>query len=600
MKRVLLPVAALALLGAGLWFGLTSGAKSPSLAVAALLPKETLAVVHLPDLNTTRAQWQQTDIYRLWSEPAVQDFLARPLSRNPDAWAGAQQLEQFEPLEAKDLFVAVVPVGERNLRLLGGFRFKGTRQDVEKLLGPWRERSWPARPETVQHQQHQIEVRREGGMLLATVYAADWFLAANDVPVLQTLLDRLDDRTPDAAAPLLADQEYVSATGRMPVEYAFFGYARLAGFFERLPAALPPGSTVQEGSLVRRIRSIAAATKFEGGKIRDVMFVTMPKADEMGELTRGSLSLTTANSFLYFAGMLHPTGDVSPQSGPAALTPGLPTALQGMLTRLARGGTTRDEWENTFGAEVGVIGDWQPESRFPSLLATLPVKDFAKANEMLANIAGADEENAWTTSERDGVRYYTQPPANPMVPVAPTVAISNQLLVAGLDAPSVEAAMQRAVGRNPGLAASASFETASRLVPTPRYSFTYVDLALLYTRLDAAVRPMLIMAAAFMPGITERVDLGKLPPADVVVRHLGPTVVSQSYDADGYVLASVGSISIYHAALGIAAATGAGVDFYRRQNQMIAEPDDAAAPAVHDPDAEPTPPTEEPDEEQEP
>jgi hypothetical protein len=76
---------------------------------------------------------------------------------------------------------------------------------------------------------------------------------------------------------------------------------------------------------------------------------------------------------------------------------------------------------------------------------------------------------------------------------------------------------------------------------------------------------MLIMAAAFLPRIAETVDLGKLPPPEVVTKHLSPTVLSQRYEGHGYLISSIGSVSAFQAVLGVATASGAGATFYQRQ-----------------------------------
>jgi hypothetical protein len=55
------------------------------------------------------------------------------------------------------------------------------------------------------------------------------------------------------------------------------------------------------------------------------------------------------------------------------------------------------------------------------------------------------------------------------------------------------------------------------------------------------------MGAAFLPGVADTVDVSKLPPADVIAKHLSPTVMSQSYQGDGYVSESIGSVPLYHA-----------------------------------------------------
>jgi hypothetical protein len=96
----------------------------------------------------------------------------------------------------------------------------------------------------------------------------------------------------------------------------------------------------------------------------------------------------------------------------------------------------------------------------------------------------------------------------------------------------------------PGLAQSSAYKSAARALPDPTNSFVYVDLPLLYNRLDASVRPMLMMAAMFMPTLSGSVDLNKVPPAEIVTKHLSPVVSSQRYDRDGYVAESVGPVTV--------------------------------------------------------
>ena len=55
---------------------------------------------------------------------------------------------------------------------------------------------------------------------------------------------------------------------------------------------------------------------------------------------------------------------------------------------------------------------------------------------------------------------------------------------------------------------------------------------------------MLLMSAAFMPAISDYVDVGKLPPPETVTNHLSPIVSSQRYEGDGYVTESVGPVTL--------------------------------------------------------
>lgn len=131
------------------------------------------------------------------------------------------------------------------------------------------------------------------------------------------------------------------------------------------------------------------------------------------------------------------------------------------------------------------------------------------------------------------------------------------------------------------LASAPAFKAAEALVPKATQSFAFVDSALLYTRLDAALRPMLIMGAAFVPGIADAVDLGKLPAPELITKHLSPIVMSQVYQSDGYVTESVGPVSIYQAAFGIAAASGAAATFYQKQTGAASSgPTISSSPAV--------------------
>lgn len=64
------------------------------------------------------------------------------------------------------------------------------------------------------------------------------------------------------------------------------------------------------------------------------------------------------------------------------------------------------------------------------------------------------------------------------------------------------------------------------------------------------------MASAFMPGMTDSVDLTRLPAAEVITKHLSPIVSSQRYDGNGYVAESVGPITLGQSAIGLAILSG--------------------------------------------
>jgi hypothetical protein len=219
------------------------------------------------------------------------------------------------------------------------------------------------------------------------------------------------------------------------------------------------------------------------------------------------------------------------------------------------------------------------------------VRDFEKANELVAKIIGAmsEEGEGWTKTEKDGVQFFSQPMENPWLSFSPTLALSKDRLVLGHDAAGVEAVMKRGAPDSSQLTAADGFKAAERLLPAGKDLFVYFDTALIYSRLDAALRPMLIMAAAFMPSIGNTVDLGKLPEAEIVTRHLSPIVMTQRYENDGYVTESIGPVSMFQAVIAAAAGMGFGGPMLKDKLPPFGTATGATPPAVLIPAPSPTP-----------
>ena len=568
--RKLLWLVVVALIAAGaIWYALRVAEKNATRAVTALLPGDTLLVVHLPDFNRIRDQWHQTDIYKIREEPAVRDFLEKPLSKIPKSGAASQNLAEFESLEPKDVFFAVTSWAN-GLKLAGGFRFKGKADDAEKVLGKWRAQLLAKSPdgqsEVLEYQQHQIQTVTAKGQLLATVYDGDWFFATNDVEELKAILDRVDDRVKDPAATLAGDATFSAAFKHMPASYSSLIYGRVDRYLEKVAPLLAASGINEPGStpIYRKIHAFCGALSFDNGKIRDVLFIGMPQLADAGPLTRSSLALGTKDTFLYLASFLNLPNGMNWPSG-LSPSPGLPGAMRKLVDAVSASGITLQEWNAAFGSEIGVLANWASGAQWPMIMASLPVKDSAKAAQVLAKMTAPNIGEAWTQQERDGVKYFSMPNAGGLFSITPVLALSDKMLVAGSNEDAVETAVKRAASGNSELASSASFRAAEGSVPAAKHAFFYIDTALLYTRLDAAVRPILMMGAAFVPSINENVDLSKLPPPEAITKHLSPIVMSQNYETDGYVTESVGPVTIYQAAAGAALIGGAAMYTYQRQ-----------------------------------
>jgi hypothetical protein len=296
------------------------------------------------------------------------------------------------------------------------------------------------------------------------------------------------------------------------------------------------------------------------------VFVGMPKVADLGNLTRASLPIANKDTFLYAASVL----DLRKEMDTGWQTPGLGWlgGLQKMVGSLSANGITLEEWKSAFGNEVGLIGTWGTNSQWPSLVAAVPVKDSAKANRIVTTITTTKTDDAqWTHREKEGVHYYSGGSGPQLFSFSPTIGLSDRMLVVGAESGSVEAAMKRSSGGASELAASRNFQNAERAVPTAQQAFVYVDPALVYTRFDTTLRPLLAMGAAFLPAVSDTVDLGRLPPADVITKHLSPIVMSQSYRGDGYVAESVGAVPFYQTVIGAVTTGTAAAAIYRQQTQ---------------------------------
>ena len=527
--------------------------------MTALLPRETIFLAHVPDFNRTRDQFDHSDVCLLYREPAVQEFLRKPLTKLPKKAAASQTLREIEQLDPKNVFFALTSMANDSLKVVMGFRFREDPNSAEKIITGWYSEALgnPSDRETIDYQRRKIHISTFGLFSLATVYDRNWFFASNNLAEIKALLDRADGRVKNAKNKLDADESYRAAGAHMPSSYAASFYLQPKTISERLAAlraAIQSSGAPDERVLLEQVRSISGAMYFESGKIHDLLFVGMPKLEQDAALSRSSLALGTKETFFYLSMLLN-VGQKIDALNQAA---GIGGAVQRFFQTFSDSGITADDWKASFGVELASLADWPSNAPLPSLILTLPVIDMVKASKIVEAVTHADKNAIWTQTEKDSVRYFSMPSPATLVAITPTIALSNRILVAGFNPVSIEQAIQRDGSGSSELSNSQTYQAAAKLVPSPTNFFAYIDAALLYSRLDASLRPMLIMASAFMPGMTDSVDLTRLPAAEVITKHLSPIVSSQRYDGDGYVAESVGPITLDQSAIGLAILSGVG------------------------------------------
>ncbi|PYK87914.1 MAG: hypothetical protein DME40_13445, partial [Verrucomicrobia bacterium] len=327
-------------------------------------------------------------------------------------------------------------------------------------------------------------------------------------------------------------------------------------------------------TMLERIQSFSHAMVFDGGKIRDIGFAAMPRLAET-KLERTTLTLAPADTLLYCAFMANMQQQFEWALEPAgAGSMGAP--LQLISNALSSAGVTKEDWKAAFGDEISGMAAWPANAKLPNAVLTVAVRDSARARKIAGAIASS---SGWQKSSRNNAEYYSAPTSGVLAAVSPTLAVSDRLLAVGLDAASVDRVVTQAPPGN-GLSASENFRAASKLVPEPQQMFAYIDLAALYSRLDATLRPILQMSAAFVPSLSERFDPNKLPPTDVITKHLSFVVASQSYVDGGYRSESAGTITMGQAGIAAGAAY-VGAMIFQQHQQKGASP--FAAPALASP-----------------
>src|SRR5438067_6223640 len=286
------------------WYVWRISQQTSSASVSALLPRETIFLAHVPDFNRTRDQWNHSDLCQLYREPAVQDFLRKPLTKLPKKDAASQTLQEIEQLDPKNAFFALTSMANDSPKIVVGFRFRENQNRAEKIIAEWCSDALgdPRNRETIAYQRHKIHIFTFGLFSLASVYDRNWFFASNNLAEIKTLLDRADGRVKRAKDTLDADESYRTAAAHMPSSYAASFYLQPKIFSERLTALRaaiqPPGAT-NERPVLEQVRSISGAMRFESGKIHDLLFLGMPKLEQDVALTRSSLPLGTEETFFY-------------------------------------------------------------------------------------------------------------------------------------------------------------------------------------------------------------------------------------------------------------------------------------------------------------
>ena len=568
MKKLAAVIAIALVVAAGIWIFARLRLANRLSTVPELLPNTTLVLVELPNPTRTRERWRESDLNKIWREPEVQNWLQRPLAQLPEKNAG-RGLEDFLALAPTNLFLALTAVEQNEPKVAGGFHFTATpeqtRAFVDQHTASWWPKTHEVKRETVTYRQHQIEVVSLSRFVFASATYDHWFFAASDLPTLKALLDRAAHQADNGETSLLHDKNFTAAQKHLPADFAAMVFLNPQPFVEKLlPLITMAGQSIppRQLEMLKSIRSVTGAIGFDRGKMRETDFVAMPRVGQAKKLARAVLGAAGTDTLFYSASQIQwPDQVVSPAS---VMSGGFSTLLNQLSAGFKTHGVTMDDLPAAFGSQFEAICSWPAEARFPTLIATLPIADAARARKIVDGLTSQPVGSGeWTHEEKDGATVFTVQPFGAQLPLSAAIVITEKSIYLGTDASAIETLRARIAKPAGELERSARFHNAVAQVPEGDCAFNYVDTQLVWERLDSTLRPLLAVGATLYPALSNGADLASIPPPEVITKHLSPIVMSQRFDREGYITESVGPITFRAATLGIGAALGGALVYLR-------------------------------------
>ena len=250
-------------------------------------------------------------------------------------------------------------------------------------------------------------------------------------------------------AALSKEADFQAALAKMPTGYATLIFARAQTFVSRIYAlAAASGQVINPGQRAEaeKLKVLAATTRIESGKIRDTLYLLAPGHRALpSTLAMSALPLSTVDTLFYATGVFQvPAGiDLPPDAASGSPGAGGLAALRGLGAMLEAHGVKMADVRAAFGNEAALQLDWPSGSAQPKLIASLDVRDHAKADKFVDNLANTlNSAAAWQISQADGLVFHTMSSPGLSV-VSPTITLTDRHFVFGLTLADVEDAARR-------------------------------------------------------------------------------------------------------------------------------------------------------------
>ncbi len=538
-KAALILVVLLAVVTASvLWVRGQIGITDPAL----LVPPEAAAYVTLPDLPRTYMRWPKTTLAKISGEQEMKDFLQMPMDFLSKERGGNEAANILLALKPGRIFVAAFAAEGGNVQSVLGFQYWGSRGEFEKAIARMRAELHGGMPPETTKEDHQgteiVSSTLPDGSSLFTATQSRWGLLSNNREALVALVDRAAGRNDSPA--LSADATYQKVIEKLPGESDVIAFVRPGQILDTLLkvgsqlGAAPDPKQVEQ---IRKAEAAGFALKLDGADLRDAIFVLRPNPPNVGVLEHQGLALTSANTLGYFGFLL--------QYEVLARAAQDPSLQKYVPAQAGDAPSLFDRLAGAFGKEASVSFAWPAERMTPEFLASAAVINPDQVGEILAEATSMLPET--TVIEKEGTKFYTFPTLRSTF-LDPTLAVSGDLLVFGLNPAEVETALANR-GNSQNLKTSPAFAPALPALASANETFGFIDSKALFDRAFPLLRQIIVFGSSFMPGADQFIDASKLPQTETISKHLTPIIFSQTRLEDGYLLESSGPITMNQAAI---------------------------------------------------
>jgi len=555
MKKILVAlVVVLVIVGASIWYVLSRYGVTDS---ASLVPSDAVAYMALPDLVQSGLRWNQTALAKIGMEPAMQEFMERPLGL-----LGQEGMDEaigiLNRLKPGRLYAALHTVSESGGTGVLGFQYFGGKKDYDEAIGRLHDQMMQLSPgatrKELSHAGDVITQIQFGEHSLFTGVHRSWAFLSNDLLTIQNAMDRASGRV--SGSSLADSDQFKTVRGELSKSAEWLWYVStpplldlLLGAGEQVDAVVNPAQLEQ----VRKISAFGGSLSFYGLDQVERIFMLWKDIPPMPAIDRSGLAFTTAQDVVFAEGVQ----DWSTVASPEYIA-SLPVEV---TTFLQQNGIDLTRLPAIFGNEGVLTANWPSGAMFPTAMTALAIKDRAEIEAITRRLVENFAPTA-TISERQGATVFDFPIPG-FALVDPAVAVNDSHAVAALTSSALNAALSPA-SEQETLAASPVFQSVAAQWQKESQSFLFVDTRTIFERLYNTARPMIIFGAAMSPELAKSVDIQKLPETETISQHLGPIVMTQHVTTNGWLIESSGPITLYQtiAVGGVAAGVSAAANVF--------------------------------------